>query len=380
MNTAPRFDKSFLHPMVSVLNSDHWTVVINLYEQKNYLATVHAVLDYIQKGLSEKALNPEKTQYAIPHGSTIVYMEIADNILKINAPFLKIPARSLIPLMRQAAEINFGTLVLAQIMLEGDEIQFKYECPLELCEPYKLYRALEEICIQADANDDVFIEKFGAQRLAKMQIEHFTPEQIDLCYEMYQAYLQEALMYMAYYEQRRIEYFGWDAMYMAFTKIDYFMRPQGVLKSSLEKAIKELNSNLDMAEKLSKGKATIEKLLELEKERFAESVYKTSQFISEKPKFEVAGVQDYLNKTYNTARDERNKRDYTGSALSMLCGFYGVIFYYNIPQTTHELLTEGLAKASGVEWELASLRLWETLETVMGQSTKTPNSYGLREV
>ena len=253
MNTAPRFDKSFLPPMVSVLNSDYWNVVINTYEEGKYLENIHAVLDYIQKDLSLNALNPEKTRYTIPHGSTLVNLEIEDNILKISAPFLKIPARSLIPLMRQSAEINFGTLVLAQIVLEGDEIFFKYECPLELCEPYKLYRVLEEICIQADANDDIFIEKFGAQRLAEMQVTFYSQEQIDLCFEKFQAYLQEALHYINYFESKRIEYFGWDAMYMAFTKIDYFMRPQGVLKSNLEKAIKELNSNLDMAEKLAKG-------------------------------------------------------------------------------------------------------------------------------
>jgi hypothetical protein len=380
MNTAPRFDKSFLLPMVSVLNSDYWTVVMNTYEQGQHLATVHAVLDYVQKGLSDKSLDTEKTRYVIPHGSTIVNLEIADNILKINAPFLRIPARSLIPLMRQVAEINFGTLVLAQIMLENDEIFFRYECPLELCEPFKLYRVLEEICIQADANDDLFIEKFGAQRLAQMQVEHFTAEQTELCYQMFQTYLQEALDYIAYYEQRRIEYFGWDALYLAYTKIDYFMRPQGVMKSNIEKAIKELNSDLDMGEKVNKGKATVQKWLQMEKERFVESMYKSNQFISEKLKFEVSGVQDYLNKTHNTARDERNKRDYIGSALSMMCGFYGLMFYYNIPQTTHELIVEGLEKAGGVEWELASQRLWETLDNIMSQSNRTANSYGLRDV
>lgn len=380
MNTAPRFDKSFLPPMISVLNSDYWTVVMNTYEQGKYHDTVHAVLDYIQKGLSDKALDAEKTRYVIPHGSTVVYMEIVDNSLKINAPFLRIPARSLIPLMRQVAEINFGTLVLAQITLEGDEIFFRYECPLELCEPFKIYRVLEEICIQADANDDLFIEKFGAQRLAEMQIEPFSAEQVEVCYNMFQAYLQEALDYMNYYEQRRLEFFGWDALYLAYTKIDYFMRPQGVMKTNIEKAIKELNSDLDMAEKINKGKTTIQKWLQMSKEHYTESLYKSNQFISEKLKLEVSGVQDYLNKTHTTARDERNKRDYMGSALSMMCGFYGAMFYYNIPQTTHELLTAGLEKASGMDWELASLRLWETLEDVMQQSTRTANSYGLRDI
>ncbi len=380
MNHAPRFDKSLLPPMISVLNSDYWNTVISIYEEGKHLETVHAVLDYVQKGLSLKALDAEKTCYAIPHGSTIVNLEIKDNVLKISAPFLKIPARSLIPLMRQVAEINFGTLVLAQIMLEGDEIFFRYDCPLELCEPFKLYRVLEEICIQADANDDLFIEKFGAQRLAKMQIEPFNAAQIDLCYDKFQVYVREALDYIAYYESRRLDTFGWDAIYLALTKIDYFMRPQGVMKVDIEKAIKELNSNLDMGEKLQKGKATMEKMLQMDKTRFSESMYESSQFISEKPKFEVTGVQDYLNKTFSTAKDERNKRDFLASSLTMLCGFYGVIFYYNIPQTTHEKITEGLAQTGKVDWELASLRLWETLEELMQQSTRAANSYGLRDI
>jgi hypothetical protein len=118
----------------------------------------------------------------------------------------------------------------------------------------------------------------------------------------------------------------------------------------------------------------------MEKERFIETMYKSSQFISEKLKFEVAGVQDYLNKTHNTARDERNKRDYIGSVLSMMCGFYGLMFYYNIPQTTHELIVEGLEKSGGAEWELASQRLWETLDNIMSQSNRTANSYGMRDV
>jgi hypothetical protein len=380
MNTAPIFDKSFLPPMISVLNSDYWGVVMKTYEEKKHKETIHAVLDYIQKGLSSKALDADKSKYYLPHGSITVNLEILEDSYYINAPFLRIPARSLIPLMRQVAEINFGTLVLAQIVLEGDEIFFRYQAPLESCEPYKLYRVLEEICIQADANDDVFIEKFGAQRFSKMEVEHFTTEQTEICWEKFQAYLQEALTYMDYYDSRRIEYFGWDALYIAYTKIDYFMRPQGVIKSEIEKAVKELNSSADMSEKLRKGRETVNKMLKMEKQRFVESLYKSQQFISEKPKFEISGVQDYLNKTHNTSRDERNKRDYIGSTLTSICGFYGLMFYYNIPQTTHEIITDGLTRANGKEWATASDILWETLEKVMTQNTKTSSSYGLRDI
>jgi hypothetical protein len=380
MNNSISFDKSFLPPMISVLNSDYWGTVMRTYEEGNYRETIYAVLDYIQPGLSQKALNPERTKYTLPHGSIQVNLEITDTEYRINAPFLQIPARSLIPLMRQVSEINFSTLVLAQIIIEGNDIYFRYNAPLELCEPYKLYRVIEEICIQADANDDVFIDKFGAQRFSVMDVDRFSQEQIDSCWEKYQSYLKDALAYIDYFESKRMEYFGWDALYLAFTRIDYFMRPQGVLKSEVEKGVKDLNSSEQMPEKLSKGRKTIEKLLAFDKQKFAESMYKSKEFISEKPKYDVTGMQNYLNKSYNTAKDERQKRDYIGSTLTMLCGFYGLMYYYHIPQTSHQIITDGLARASGKAWADASDALWNTYEDVFNQNTKSASGSGLRDI
>ncbi|MCU0446301.1 MAG: hypothetical protein MUE85_15445 [Microscillaceae bacterium] len=380
MNNSFTFEKSFLPPMISVLNSDYWNTVMANYDEKKHLETIYAVLDYIKPGISQKSLDAERTKYTLSHGSIQMNLEIADNEYRINAPFLRIPARSLIPLMRQVAEINFGTLVLAQIVIEGTDIYFRYNSPLELCEPYKLYRVLEEICIQADANDDVFIDKFGAQRFSVMDVVPFSPEEVDKAYEKYQQFLNEALAYIDYFESKRMEYFGWDALYLAFTRIDYYMRPQGVLKSEVEKAVKDLNSSAQMPEKLQKGRSTVQKMLQMDKQKFAESLYQSKEFISEKPKYEITGVQDYLNKSYNTARDERSKRDYIGSTLSLLCGIYGLMYYYNIPQTTHDILTDGLGRANNRAWADASDALWNTYESVMNQNQKTASASGLRDI
>lgn len=380
MNNAPIFEKSFLSPMFSVLNSDYWNTVMDIYESKKYKETVYAVLDYIKEGLSEQALDTEKTKYSLPHGSIKVNLEIKEDSIEINAPFLKIPAKSLIPLMRQVAEINFNTLVLAQIIIEGDEIFFRFNSPLELCEPYKLYRVLEEICIQADANDDVFIEKFGAQRFSQMEIEPFTEEQNDLCWVKFQEYLQEAINYADYFESKRMEYFGWDVFYMAFTKIDYFIRPQGVIKSELEKAVKDLNSHDQMNDKLAKARKATDRMIGMDKQRFTESLYKSQQFISEKPRFELTGVQNYLSKTHSTTKDEMGKKDYLGASLSMLCGIFGLLYYYNIPQTSYDLLVEGIANSSNKTWQAAAEGLWDTYEEIMNQNTKTAGNYGLRDI
>ncbi|GAB4411283.1 MAG: hypothetical protein OHK0053_38040 [Microscillaceae bacterium] len=366
--------------MTSVINSDYWGTVMKTYEEKKFRESFYAVLDYIQEGLSNKALNEDKTRYSFPHGSIVVNLEIQNEHLYIDAPFLRIPAKYLLPLMRQVAELNFGTLVLAQIRLEENDIYFRYDAPLELCEPYKLYRVIEEICIQADSNDDAFIDKFGAQRFAEPHIERFSHGQIEQAWEKFQAYLQEALQYDDYYIQKRWESFGWDAYYLAFTRIDYFMRPQGVLKTELEKAVKDLNSSTPFNEKILRGRKAAEKLLKLEKDKFAESMYHSKQFISEKPTFDVAGLQNYLSKSYNTAKGEMEKRDYVGASLTMLTGLYGLMYYYIIPQTSHRMVTDALLAASGKEWNPAANTLWEHYEKIMGQSQKGANRYGIRDI
>ena len=380
MNNAPTFDKSFLSPMMSLLNSNYWGTVMKTYEAKDYRATVHAVLDYIQEGLSEKALDDQKSRYAFPHGSITVNLEIKDDRLYINAPFLRIPAKYLIPLMRQVTELNFGTLVLAQIILEGSDIYFRYDMPLELCEPYKLYRVIEEICIQADSNDDLFIEKFGAQRFSEMQVDPFSAEQIDMAWAKFQQYLNDAKTYHDYFISKRWEMFGWDAYYIAFTKLDYFFRPQGVLKSELEKSVKDLNANIPFNEKIQKARSVADKFLKMDKDKFAESMYMSRQFISEKPTFDVAGIQNYLNKSFNTAKDEMNKKDYIGATLTMLTGTYGLLYYYVIPQTSYNMIVEGLEKSSDKAWSDAATALWNVYNSLMGQSQKGANRYGVRDI
>lgn len=380
MNTLPVFDKSFLPPMTSVLNSEYWGQVMKTYEEKKYKETVHAVLDYIKEGLSEQALDQDKTKYAFPHGSIIVNLEIKEDQIFINAPFLRIPAKYLIPLMRQVAELNFGTLVLAQIRLEDNDIYFRYNAPLELCEPYKLYRVIEEICIQADSNDDSFIDKFGAQRFVDPQVEPFDEAQIDEAFGKFQKYLNEALEYADFFSSKRLEVFIWDIFYVTFTRIDYFMRPQGVLKAEIESAVKALNSSDTPNERVQKARKNVEKLLKISKEKFAESMYKSKQFISEKPTLDVAGLQNYLTKYYNTAKDEMNRRDYYGASLTMSTGLYGLLYYYIVPQTSFNMIMQGLEKAHGKSWRDGADSLWESYGEIMHQSQKGANRYGIRDV
>ncbi len=365
MNNAPQFDQSFLPAQLSNLNLDYWSTVVKIYEEKKYYETLLALLDYINPQLAQETGNADKTKFVMPHGSIKVYLEITPTGYSIRAPFLRMPEQPSVALMRQIAEINFSRLTLPQIILKGDELHFEYESPLEACEPNKVYRIIEEICINADSHDDIFIEKFGAKRLEDPVFEKVPEEKMEMAWQKFKEYLQEGLAYVDYFEQKRMDGFAWDIMYITLAKIDYFMRPQGALRFELEKAVRGMYGNTPLIDKINKTKAILQKFLLMEKGKFAESIGITKVLISERLRMEVTGVQNYLKKTEENAKAELSSANYMGGTLTILGGITSLLYSYNVPQHIYDTLVKALVSCSQKPWQEASQVLKVALDEVM---------------
>lgn len=154
MNTALKFDRTSIKSLRPVSTAkereDLWSRAMKLYEDGKYAESILAVIDYANPVIRNKFGNATQTQFQIAHGSAIVNITLENNLFKVHTPFLKLPAEAKIPLMRRVAEINFGVLSLPQIYLKGDELYFYFQCPVEMCYPYKVYDILREICSNAD--------------------------------------------------------------------------------------------------------------------------------------------------------------------------------------------------------------------------------------
>ena len=174
MNQSPTYDKSLIGSTQSKINAPYWDTVLSQYENGKHKEALVGILHYLDPELAERTGKADQTQFTVPHGSIVVNFEIADEKVNIWAPFVKLPEQNPIPLLRQAAQINFNPLKLAQVVLEGEDLVFRYSCPLELCEPYKMYDVFYEICTYSDAYDDDFIEKFKARRLREPVIKHYS--------------------------------------------------------------------------------------------------------------------------------------------------------------------------------------------------------------
>ncbi|MCC6643728.1 hypothetical protein IT411_03175 [Candidatus Peregrinibacteria bacterium] len=371
MNTAPIFDESLLGISTSKLNIAYWPTVMQTFEAKNYREAVLATLRYIDGSIFDKHSNPDQSEFVIPHGSIRLTITLKDNMFFVSAPFVRVPATGGLPLLRQVADINFNILVLTQIVMKNDELWFEYKCPIELCDPYKLYDIFREICNNADYYDDMFIEKFGAQRMVEVQATQWAEGDVEKGWQKYQEYLKEATDYLAYFESKRFFGFCWDTLAMTFMKIDYYCGTQGYIRTEIEKGIFDLGAQAQLPDLIAKAKLVLEKLKTFDRAKFASCMYKPNVFISSKTRSDIAAIQNNLRTFYDRAKNEMGSADHIGATLSLMYGIFNLYFRNEIPAEITKILNEGLKNASQKEWKLASEALWKAANTVMEMTNPT---------
>lgn len=363
-------------PSKSKLQRHIWESAVKTFEEGKHHESLLRLFDYVDKDLAEKCGNADKTEFNIPHGSVVVNVKIVDGQVNIVVPFLKLPEKNTIPLLRRIAEINFSPLNLATIVLEEDELQFKYSTPLHLCEPWKMYYIFREICINADNYDDEFIEKFGAGWIQEPKVEYFSEEKQEEIWNHYQELLAETKEYCEYFESKRITGFIWDALLQLFFNIDYVISPQGAMRTDLEDVVGYMQSrNYNLQQKIEKGKKYFEKLQKISKEDLCSNLYITDLFIPIKNTASHENVKETFKNQYETAKKEMDNNDYMGAALSIRYVFLYEFYYSYAPDDVIETITKAMEQSSGQPWKEAANILWVAINKIMnGQTTEEGGS------
>lgn len=376
MENSISFDKTIMDSLETKITVSKWDETLDVYNQNRYKDAILILLDYIDVNIRKKYGNADETYFKVPHGSVVVEIEITDDKLKIVAPFLKIGAANKIPVFRRIAEINFSPLNLAQIKYENDELNFFYETPLHLCEPYKIYYVLEEICHKADNYDDDFIDAFKVEALHEPKITQFSADVKDTIWEKLNAYLDEAFSYIEYFDQKRIGYFNWDIISITLKRIEYYMSPQGKLRTDIEREVSQLgDSYVHINDRIHNGKQFLQRLKSMDKEELLKDFYISESFIPIKGRCDLNRVKQNFERPFNTASGEIQKGDYMGATLSLLLGFYDMFYYDMVPADVSEKATAALSNAAGKPWKDASEILLKGMDAIINEK---PSPYKIK--
>jgi hypothetical protein len=378
MNITPTFDPSPLGSTRSKINTAYWDTVLDNYDNKRYAAVLNSVLIYVNPELVAMYGNQEKNGYEIPHGSVVVKIKQTEKEIIVEAPFLDISKAAKVPLMRQVAQINFYPLTITKIVLDdNNKLNFTYRGPLELCDPYKLYDIFREICINADRYDDEFITKFKAERLQEPRVTKYSVAELDNIWTKVQSYVQEAFDYLKYFEEKRINDFIYDVLKSTFTKIDYYIAPQGYIRSEFENAIADIDSQAAYNDRIFRAKEFLTKLKNYNKETFLQDIYKAEIFIPYKYKSNMENVRKNIGYAHTTATDEINRRSFMGAYYTMYCEFLRMFYYNNVEDDLADLVVDAMKNAAQKSWEEAATTLKKAFDVIMdeGKYQEYLNSY-----
>ena len=370
INHAPSFDSALPGTRQRQLDSEKWDRTVDLFEQGNYRESIVSLLESIDSSMVQ-GNNNGRSKFVIPHGSIILYLTIEEDTLNIVAPFLKIPMTTSIPLLRQVVELNFYPLNLAKITLDRNELRFKYTESLDLCEPYKTYEVLKEICTYADAYDDELIKKFGATHLQAPRIQRFTHKQLITAWNKFHVYLKEALQYLNYFERARAYEFCLDIIDITLKKIDYYMSPQGVLRTDLERNISFLQSReIQIQDKIAKGREYLKQLQSLNGTEFSRDLYTANIFIPFKTRGTYENIRSNFERYYNAARTEIDRKDFIAAVLTIESAFFSLFYYTQVPEDISRSVTNALVASNRQPWHQAASVLWRAISEVMNPKVK----------
>lgn len=336
------------------------------FEQGEYVAALHALLDYINPELRGKYGNPEGTEFKVPHGSIIVGLKITGERLEIDAPFLALPDKGRIPLLRQIAGLNTNVLDLPCIRLIDSRFHFTYDCPLALTHPAKVYDVLYDICSTGDRYDDEFAAKFGAQRIYEPEVKPYDAETVERIYREIRQTCAECLDAVKGFETDRKYGYAWNVIASALLEILYFAHPQGQLLNELDKAVREHDrEDIPVQEVIARGKEAIRKIAAVSQEQLSQDLYFVETFVSDKRRSNLKNIQDNFEKTFDNATAALNADDAMACCVMIVYKFYEMYYYNNVQDDVNAIVSKALRRTSAMPWDEAAPILHAAMERIM---------------
>lgn len=350
----------------SKMDVDAFDRSIGLFDAHDYRQALLTLLDYINPELRTRYGNPEQTRFSIPHGSIIVNIEITGDRLELRAPFVALPEKGRIPLLRQVASLNINILDLPCIAMEDGKLFFRYDCPLAMAHPGKVYDVLYDICTTGDRYDDEFATKFGAQRIYEPQMTPYDDATVGRIYDNLQQLCRECLDGVKFFETDRKFGYCWNLLSTSLYQLFYFANPQGELLNTLDKAIREIGRNdIPQTEVIARGKEDIQKLQAMTREQLAASLYFVETFVSDKRRSNLKNIQDNFEDTFDNASSYLEADDYRACSVVVTNKFYEMYYYNNVQDDVNNVVAKALKAASAKPWEEAAPILHRGMEKIM---------------
>jgi hypothetical protein len=367
MNKSFNFSYPLARQVFNNTRPDMWVKVQEAWEKDNFEECIILLLSYL-------GIEAEKDQkrFDLRHGSVTIFLELKEDELHITAPFLDISQGQKIPLLRQATQLNFEPLTITRIILKEEQLTFHFNAPYELCEPYKIFDVLKEICIHADNYDDAFIRRFKARRIVAPSVIPYPNEQAREALTAFWIILEETQEAVNFLEQKRMHAYIWDVLILMLLRVDFVMTPQGHLRGRLEFYITEMLSAFDLSEKISKGKAVLKEFQQLKDDDILEDLYQIQTLVPFKTLATPDTVRNRLNRALQQVEKEFQEGQYLACSLTAPFHILYLLYEHALDEENYKLIKDLLPSSSGKPFKEVAIHFRNGLKEILSGIQQLP--------
>ena len=360
-NILPHYSRPLPSSKEPSLSVKYWDTAKEEFDNKEYKKALIAVINYLNIGILKNVDTDKDIHIVQMHGSAEINIDISAATFKIYVPFLSITEETnVVALLRKVAEVNFSRFDLAQIVLDENKLSISYETPLELCQPFKIYTLLREICFRSDEFDDEFIENYGASFYKEPKRTALTEEEEEKAWLQIDNILQEYEGYSNYFKEKQKDAYQWDIGVISLLKIANMPYVNGVLRHELMDQIDLMfNSDKEFNYRVEKGRNYIKKLSGKSKKEILSNLYHTEQFISMLWRSSPEIIEEKLE-NFNATVEKYDKDENAFAVSYYLQGiFLKLIYNYNLEESYKNAIENVLEETSGLKPNDASPKLLE---------------------
>ncbi|MCF6348383.1 MAG: hypothetical protein L3J20_08805 [Flavobacteriaceae bacterium] len=358
-NVIPKFKRPLKSIDEPTIDITFWDKATNAYDAKDYKKAVVEVINYINPSLLQSKDTSKDINIVQGQGSAEIQVNVTNEKFSVKAPFLRsTEATNKIALFRKIAEVNFNPLTLAQIHLKDDTLWFGYETSIELCQPYKTYEVLREICVYADNYDDEFVGKYKADFYKESNTTKFTSEEKDKAWNQINDVLTDYKEYSQFFKEKRWDAFQWDIIVISILKIVNMPYVQGALRTDLQEYVSNMyNGNIDFNFRIDKGTNFMNKLCAKSRDEFMKEIYHAENFISLKWRSSTEIMQNYVKKMERNVLKYIEDKDNFTLSYYLQYSFLYIIYSYNLEDLHKNSIYDVLEEVSGLEPNIAAEKL-----------------------
>jgi hypothetical protein len=371
-NVLPKFQRPIQGIDEPRTEVSHWDKAMDAYDAKNYRTALIETINYVNPDLLVGKDTNADINLIRSQGSAEIQVSITSDTFSVKAPFIKtIDTTNKIALYRKIAEVNFNPLTLAQIHLKENTLWFEYESPINLCQPYKVYDVLREICVYADDYDDEFVEKYKADFYKESNVTPLAGDEKEQVWQQIESILNEYKAYSSFFKEKRWDAFQWDITVISLLKIVNIPYVHGTLRTKIQEYVHNLfNNQIDFQHRIDKGINFMQQLSSKSKEDIMKDIYHADAFISLKWRSSVQILQDDAKKLEATVNRYVKDGDNFSLCYFLQYNFLYILYNFNVQEIHKNTIYEVLEKVSGLEPQTAAPKLLDTYYEFLNGKTK----------